>query len=103
MADLYEREAPRDEGTLAAAFRHSVTATPDLVRLHGEVDDDAAPHGKWIDQPVAEIVPVRAKVLRWFPKGSSEPVFARRVVPSRAHEGWWQRFVDRAVADMLRR
>jgi hypothetical protein len=98
IAERYEQEAPRDSGTLASAFRYQVTSLGGgVIRLHGEVDESVAPHGKWIDQPVDEIVPVRAKALRWFSRDTGEPVFAQRVVPSRVHEGWWDRFVADAV------
>lgn len=103
IADLYQQVAPRDSGTLARAFRHTVTSTGGgVIRLHGEVDDQLAPHGKWIDDPPDEIVPVRARALRWF-ASSGEAVFARRVVPSRVHEGWWRAFIDQFVDEILGR
>lgn len=98
VVETYEAVVPRDEGTLASAFRFDVFPVRDgVVRLHGEVDDDVAPHGKWINDPPAEIVPVHGAVLHWFSKSTGEDVFARRVVPSRVHAGWWPRFVDRIV------
>lgn len=104
IANLYRDEAPRDTGLLGSAFRYEVTVDDGgaSIRVHGEVDDDVAPHGKWIDQPVDEIVPVRARALHFFAKSGDE-VFARRVVPSREHEGWWRRFVARAVAEVIER
>lgn len=100
IATLYEQEAPRESGTLASAFRYEITPGGAGASMHGEVDDDLAPHGKFIDQPVDLIVPVQAKALHWFGAGGGD-VFAQRVVPSREHEGWWQRFIDRFVAEVI--
>lgn len=91
---VYQHVVPKDTGRLASAYSTSVSVDGTVVVLHGEVDDDVAPHGKFIDQPVDEIVPVQAKVLHWFSGGGD--VFAHKVTPSRVHEGWWQQFVDLA-------
>lgn len=99
---LYRDEAPRDTGRLAASLLSIVYSDgPGRVVMHLEVDDERAPHGKWIDQPVDEIVPVRAKALHWFGKGGDEH-FSQRVVPSRVHEGWWMDYVRLGVANLGR-
>lgn len=78
------------------ALRTRVTHPGALrVEVHVEVDDVKAPHGKFIDQPTDLIVPRRAKALRWFGYRTGKPIFAMKVVPSRAHEGWWGRWTDR--------
>lgn len=66
------------------------------------VNDRTAPHGKWIDQPVAEIRPVTAPFLSWYSYFTGAQIFARRVVPSRVHEGWWRKFVERRLRESLR-
>lgn len=121
LADAYIDDAPRSPagptyngpgrapGTrptarLWTAFRHGPAQARDGAVVYPVwVDDDAAPHGKWQDQPVGEIRPVRAPFLRWWSYFTGAPVFARRVVPSRVHEGWWRRFVERRLPEALRR
>lgn len=103
IVDVYQRVVPRESGELASALRvDTEDAGGGSLRLHGEVDEAVAPHGKWIDQPVAEIVPVNARALRWLPRSGGGPVFARSVTPSRVHEGWWEAFVDTATNEVIR-
>lgn len=103
----YRAEAPIGlEGPPSSGSRSSARLNDALVTrseqlgplswtIHVEVDDERAPHGKWIDQPTDLIVPVNAKVLRWFGYRTGQPIFARSVVPSREHEGWWAKWTDR--------
>jgi hypothetical protein len=101
MGDAYRDAAPNHSGALAGAWRTEVRERGELsITVHGEVDDSAAPHGKWINEPVDEIVPRNATVLHWF-SYSGEEVFARRVRPSRAHEGWWRDFIDGPLTDAV--
>lgn len=118
LRTVYEREAPRGrEGPhyggpggsdrtsrLWQAWRSEISQVGQFGwMVHGEVDDSAAPHGKWIDQPVAVIRPVNGSMLRWFGYHTGEAIFAKEVHPSRDHEGWWQRFLDKAVPEALGR
>lgn len=100
--DVYRDAAPNHSGTLAGAWQAEIEERGELrLTVKAGVDDDAAPHGKWINDPVDEIVPRSATVLHWFGYSGDE-VFARRVTPSREHAGWWEKFVQGPLADAVR-
>lgn len=64
------------------------------IKVHIEVDDGRAPHGKWLDDPPAVIYPRRGRYLSWIDRTTGQRIYARSVRPSRRYAGWWRKWVD---------
>lgn len=86
-AHFIAREPRHPEGVLAEALL--TPRNPDAeFGVSLSIDDELAPHWKWIDQPIGSIEPHGNNLMVWF--DTHHGLQARKIVEaSSAHVGWW--------------